>query len=166
MSLADRIAIMDIGCLQQIGTPLEVYDDPVNVFVAGFIGEPPMNLLESTITETAGGFMFSFPDSQLHVPVPERYDRVVKDGMRVTLGVRPVDVLIAKEGEHSGTDIPVAIFEDLGDERRVSVRVGENLLNLTTTDQVYYEAGDIISLRLNAEKTHLFDIETGNRIRA
>jgi multiple sugar transport system ATP-binding protein len=166
MSLADRIAIMDIGCLQQIGTPLEVYDDPVNVFVAGFIGEPPMNLLKSTITSVAGGYMFTFEGSDLHVPVPERYNHVVKDGMMVTLGVRPVDVLIAGEGEHSGTPIPVAIYEDLGDERRVSVRVGENLLNLTTTDQVYYNQGDIISLRLNAEKTHLFDIETGNRIRS
>ena len=166
MSLADRIAIMDIGCLQQIGTPLEVYDDPVNVFVAGFIGEPPMNLLRSTITEVAGGYMFTFAGSDLHVPVPERYNHVVKNGMQVTLGVRPVDVLIAGKGEHSGTPIPVAIYEDLGDERRVSVRVGEDLLNLTTTDQVFYNAGDIISLRLNAEKTHLFDIETGDRIRS
>ena len=165
MSLADRIAIMDFGCLQQIGTPLEVYDDPVNVFVAGFIGEPPMNLMKSVIKAVAGGYVFTFEGSELHVPVPERYNRVVKDGMAVTLGVRPVDVLIAGDGEQSGTPIPVAIYEDLGDERRISVRVGENLLNLTTTDQVFYEAGDKITLRFNAEKTHLFDIETGNRIR-
>ncbi|MDD3214649.1 MAG: ABC transporter ATP-binding protein, partial [Eubacteriales bacterium] len=72
MSLADRIAIMDMGVLQQIGTPLEVYDDPANVFVAGFIGEPPMNLLHSVIQKTAGGYCFTFPGSDLRIPVPSR----------------------------------------------------------------------------------------------
>ncbi|MBP3652412.1 MAG: ABC transporter ATP-binding protein [Clostridia bacterium] len=166
MSLADRIAIMDMGKLQQIGTPLEVYDDPVNVFVAGFIGEPPMNLMKSVIHRVDGGFVFTFEGSDLRIPVPARYNDIVSDGMVVTLGVRPVDVLIAGEDEPSGTPIPVAIYEDLGDERRISVRVGENLLNLTTADAIYYERGDLVSLKFNAEKTHLFDINTGERIRA
>ena len=60
----------------------------------------------------------------------------------------------------------MAIYEDLGDERRISVRVGENLMNLTTADAIYYERGDLVSLKFNAEKTHLFDINTGERIRA
>ena len=166
MSLADRIAIMDMGKLQQIGTPLEVYDDPVNVFVAGFIGEPPMNLMTSVIHRVDGGFVFTFEGSDLRIPVPVRYNEIVSDGMKVTLGVRPVDVLIAREDEPSGTPIPVAIYEDLGDERRISVRVGENLMNLTTADAIYYERGDLVSLKFNAEKTHLFDINTGERIRA
>jgi len=165
MSLADRIAIMDMGVLQQIGTPLEVYDDPANVFVAGFIGEPPMNLLRAIIQKTAAGYCFTFPDSDLLIPVPSRYDEVVHNDMRVTLGVRPVDVVIDPHSE-SSTAIPVAIFENLGDERRISVRVGENLLNLTTTDPIYYERGDIVKLTFNAEKTHLFDAETGERIRS
>ena len=166
MSLADRIAIMDMGKLQQIGTPLEVYDDPVNVFVAGFIGEPPMNLMTSVIHRVDGGFVFTFEGSDLRIPVPVRYNEIVSDGMKVTLGVRPVDVLIAREDEPSGTPIPVAIYEDLGDERRISVRVGENLMNLTTADAIYYERGDLVSLKFNADKTHLFDINTGERIRA
>lgn len=166
MSLADRIAIMDMGRLQQIGTPLEVYDDPVNVFVAGFIGEPPMNLMTSIIRRVEGGFDFSFKGSDLRIPVPTRYNGIVRDGMVVTLGVRPVDVRIAQEGEASGTPIPVAVYEDLGDERRIGVRVGENLLNLTTPETIYYDRGDPVTLKFNAEKTHLFDIDTGERIRA
>ena len=166
MSLADRIAIMDMGHLQQFGTPLEVYDDPANVFVAGFIGEPPMNLMQSVITRVEGGFVFGFENSGLRIPVPERYNEIVGDGMRVTLGVRPVDVLLCREDEPAGTPIPVAIYEDLGDERRISVRVGENLMNLTTPDAVYYERGDLVSLKFNAEKTHLFDPDSGVRIRA
>ncbi|MDR1885791.1 MAG: ABC transporter ATP-binding protein [Synergistaceae bacterium] len=95
MSLADRIVIMKDGDLQQMGAPIEVYDNPVNAFVAGFIGEPPMNLLSSVIVRGDGGWLFTFPDSDLRVEVPQRYHDVVSDGMRVTLGVRPVDVMVA-----------------------------------------------------------------------
>ncbi len=165
MSLADRIIIMDQGKLQQMGTPLEVYDDPVNVFVAGFIGEPPMNLLRSTIEKSPHGYVFTFQGSNLQIQVPLRYESVLHEGMVVTLGVRPVDVIIDQREEGSGSSIQVAIYEDLGDERRISVRVGENLLSLTTTDSVYYERGDQVKLKFNAERTHLFDVDTGERIR-
>lgn len=165
MSLADRIIIMKDGEIQQIGTPLEVYDDPANEFVAGFIGEPPMNLMSSTIEKHGNKFMFTFEGSQLQVEVPKRYGKIVKNKMKVTLGVRPVDVLIAKE-EVSSTPVPVAIYENLGDERRISVRVGEMLLSMTTSDDIYYEAGQKVQLIFHEERTHLFDSETGERIRA
>ncbi|MDR2097473.1 MAG: ABC transporter ATP-binding protein [Spirochaetaceae bacterium] len=165
MSLADIIIIMKDGCLQQMGTPLEVYDNPVNEFVAGFIGEPPMNLLRSKIVQTPEGFFFTFNDSDLRVKVPERYNDLVSDGRQVTLGVRPVDVLIT-EANKTSTPIPVAVFENFGDERRISVRVGEELLNLTTAKEVSYEKDDIIHLELNSEKTHLFDPATGLALQA
>jgi len=164
MSLADRIIIMKDGEIQQIGTPLEVYDDPANEFVAGFIGEPPMNLITSIIVKTENRFMFTFEGSLLQVEVPGRYNRIVKDGMKVTLGVRPVDILISKE-KVSSTPVPVAIYENLGDERRISVRVGEMLLSMTTTEDVYYEPGEKVQLIFYEERTHLFDPETGERIR-
>jgi multiple sugar transport system ATP-binding protein len=163
MSLADTIIIMKDGELQQMGTPLEVYDDPVNEFVASFIGEPPMNLLRSVIAKTQEGFFFTFAGSDLRVKVPELYGRVVSDGMKLTLGVRPVDVLITDKA--SSTPIPVAIYENFGDERRVSIRVGEDHLNLTTAAEVFYKRGDIIHLEFNSEKTHLFDGETGIAIK-
>ena len=165
MSLADRIIIMDQGELQQMGTPLEVYDDPVNVFVAGFIGEPPMNLMRSIIDKSPQGYVFTFEGSSLRIQVPTRYESVVHKGMLVTLGVRPVDVIIDHK-EEGGTPIQVAIYENLGDERRVSVRVGDNLLTLTTPDPIYYERGDEVKLKFNAERTHLFDVNTGQRIRS
>jgi multiple sugar transport system ATP-binding protein len=163
MSLADTIIIMKDGELQQKGTPLEVYDDPVNDFVAGFIGEPPMNLLRSLIAKTQEGFFFTFTGSDLRVKVPERYNGVVSDGMKLTLGVRPVDVLITDKP--SSTPAPVAIYENFGDERRVSIRVGEEHLNLTTAEDVFFKCGDIIHLEFNSEKTHLFDAETGVAIK-
>ncbi len=165
MSLADRIIIMKDGEIQQIGTPLEVYDDPANEFVAGFIGEPPMNLLPATIKAKKGGFIFTFESSNLEVPVPQKYEHIVKDDMKIVLGVRPIDIKIA-QSETKGTFVPIAIFENLGDERRISVRVGEQLLSMTTTEDVEYLQGQEIQLEFHAERTHLFDPETGERIRA
>lgn len=165
MSLADRIIIMKDGEIQQIGTPLEVYDNPENEFVAGFIGEPPMNLMSSTIVKEGAGFMFTFANSDLKVEVPDRYKKVVSDGMKVTLGVRPVDVIISKKPVNS-TPVPIAIFENLGDERRISVRVGEMLLSMTTAEDVIYQPGEEVQLIFQEERTHLFDPQTGERIRS
>lgn len=164
MSLADRIIIMKDGEVQQIGTPLEVYDDPANEFVAGFIGEPPMNLMPATIAKIDGRFMFCFTDSLLQVAVPKRYHNAVKDGMKVTLGVRPVDVLVTEE-ETGSTPVPVAVFENLGDERRILVRVGEMTLSMVTADDVSYQPGQKVKLKFHEDRTHLFDPETGDRIR-
>jgi multiple sugar transport system ATP-binding protein len=163
MSMADTIIIMKDGEIQQIGSPLEVYDAPVNEFVAGFIGEPPMNLLRSVIAKTQDGFFFTFADSDLRVRVPERYNGVVSDGIKLTLGVRPVDVLITDRP--TSTPAPVSIYENFGDERRIRIKVGANNLNLTTAADVFYKHGDVIHLELNSEKTHLFDVETGMAVK-
>ncbi len=164
MSLADKIAIINFGVLQQFGTPMEVYDDPVNEFVASFIGEPPMNILETRIAGIDGKFFFTFENSNLRIAVPQRYYSVVSDGFKCKMGVRPMDVLIG--GEHSdGSPEKIATFENLGDERRIGIHVGETLLMLITEDEKRYSRGDIIKLEVRGEKTHLFDINTGNRIR-
>lgn len=163
MSLADRIVIMKDGELQQFGTPLDVYDDPVNEFVAGFIGEPPMNIQTVKIVKSEGVLLFEFPKSNLRIEVPKRYFSVVKDGMELRLGVRPVDVLIGGP-DSKGSEVKVSVFENLGEERRISIRVGDEFLNLTTTEEIRYKMGDPIRLEVNPDKTHLFDIKTGDRI--
>ncbi len=165
MSLSDRMAIMKDGLLQQFGTPLEIYDDPANEFVAGFIGEPPMNLLTVTIKQTGNDYLFVFADNNLQVPVPVRYNKVLKDGMKVRLGVRPTDVLIGRENS-KGTDVEITVFEGLGEERRLHFRVGEEFLTLITTEKIFYRPGDTIKLEFLSEKTHLFDLKTGDKIRA
>jgi multiple sugar transport system ATP-binding protein len=164
MSLADRIVIMKDGELQQMGTPLEVYDNPINEFVAGFIGEPPMNLLTSVIHRDAETFFFTFENSPLRVEVPQRYFSVLQNNQKITLGVRPVDVMIAKQ-KTAGSHVPIAVYENLGDERRVSVRVGDMLLNMTTAEDIFYDKGQMVQLVFNDEKTHLFDPTTGNKIK-
>jgi multiple sugar transport system ATP-binding protein len=163
MSLADRIAIMKDGVLQQFGTPLEIYDNPANEFVAGFIGEPPMNLLTVDIKKKGNEFFFIFAGDAISIPVPKRYHDVVYEGMTVRLGVRPNDVFIGSK-DSKGSDVEIAVFEGLGEERRLHFRVGEEFLTLITTEKIKYEPGDIIKLEVLSEKTHLFDIETGDKI--
>lgn len=164
MSLADRIAIMKDGKLQQFGTPLEIYDDPVNEFVAGFIGEPPMNLNQSVIAKEGEDFFFTFPGSPVKIQVPKRYYAVLKDGMTIKFGIRPTDLLVGN-ADSKGSEVKVAVFEDLGDERRISIRLGEEYLTLITSDERRYRQGESIKLEVNGDKTHIFDINTGNRIR-
>jgi len=164
MSLADKIAIINFGVLQQYGTPTEVYDDPANEFVASFIGEPPMNILETKIIKKDGTFFFTFKDSNLQIAVPERYYDVVSDGFCCKVGVRPMDVLVGGE-DSQGTPEEIATFENLGDERRIGIHVGDVLMMLITEDEKRYKRGDIIKLEVRGEKTHLFDIKTGERIR-
>ena len=80
------------------------------------------------------------------------------------MGVRPMDVLVGGE-DSSGTPEEIATFENLGDERRIGIHVGDVLLMLITEDERRYKRGDIIKLEVRGEKTHLFDIKTGDRIR-
>lgn len=164
MSLADKIAIINFGVLQQYGTPKEVYDDPCNDFVAGFIGDPPTNLMETTIIKDDGEFYFTFENSPLKIQVPHRYSSVISDNFKCKMGVRPMDVFIGDE-KSKGTPIDVATFENLGDERRIGVRVGKELMMIITDDLTRYRRGQPIKLEVSAEKTHLFDINTGMRIR-
>ena len=164
MSLADRIAIINYGVLQQYGTSQEVYDNPVNEFVAGFIGEPPMNILETTVIRRERDFFFTFEDADLQIHVPHRYDDVVSEGFKTKMGVRPMDIMIGGP-DSKGSPAKISTFENLGDERRIGIAVGSAKIMVITEDERRYEAGDAVKLEVRAEKTHLFDIRTGNRIR-
>ena len=150
--------------MQQYGKPSEVYDDPVNEFVASFIGEPPMNILETKIIHKDGNYLFSFENSELQIAVPKRYYNIVSDGFRCKLGVRPMDALVGNDNSN-GVPEKIATFENLGDERRIGIHVGDALLMMITEDERRYSRGEVINLEVRGEKTHLFDIETGDRIR-
>lgn len=163
MSLVDKIAIMKDGELQQYGTPFEVYDNPVNEFVAGFIGEPPMNIMTVEVQKREDGFLFKLQDADILIPAPERYAPVLSDGMKVRLGVRPSDVMIGGASS-KGSDVKISVFENLGDEKKISFRVGDGFLTLITTDEKRYQQGDVVKLEVKSEKTHLFDVNTGEKI--
>lgn len=166
MSLADRVAVMKDGRLQQFGTPQEVYDDPANAFVAGFIGEPPMNLMRVGVSASAEGRFFVFPKHGIKVVIPEKYRNVLADGDDVLLGVRPTDVLV-DGGDGSGSPAAVAVLENFGDEVRLSIDVGEeDYLVLTVDPDCPIASGDRIRLKFRASKTHVFNPQTLAKIPA
>ncbi|MBL8788987.1 MAG: ABC transporter ATP-binding protein [Rhizobiales bacterium] len=153
MTLADRVAIMDRGRIQQLGTPDEVYNDPANVFVAGFIGSPPMNLIRGNIENGA------FVAADVKVPKAGKGNRA-----NVTLGVRPEDVSVAKTGS-GHLNSKVYSIEPTGDQTLLAVDHGGKLV-IARADRTYRQAIDTpVSLNFDAARIYLFDTETGQRIR-
>jgi len=150
MTLADRVVVMNRGVVQQVGTPTEIYDNPANTFVAGFIGSPAMNLIEGRIER--GVF------SAEHVRIAG-FDR--PDGP-VILGFRAEDAKVVNEdGEINSI---VYTLELLGDATMVTVRIGDHIVSVKADKSYRAEIDDPVSIRVPAEICHLFDAESGERI--
>ena len=152
MTLADRVVVMEKGVVQQVGSPTEIYDRPANTFVASFIGNPAMNLIEGTMqggTFTAKGVEVR----GLNAP----------DG-KTTLGFRAEDASVAQgEGQ---INAPIYTLELLGDATMVSVRIGGTLVSVRADKTYRAEIGDSVSISVPAAICHLFDGQTGARIGA
>ncbi len=166
MTMGDRIAVMTRGVLQQVGPPQEIYDKPANLFVAGFIGTPPMNTIEGRVERTAGGLVMSLGVSA--VPLPEALAKAVEAGgkERVTIGVRPEHLEITADGELPAL---VTVIESLGHERHVVCRVegdgkGQMVILRQEADETPPREGDRIRLSTGIEHLHAFDTETGLRL--
>ncbi len=150
MTLADRVVIMKQGVVQQVGTPVEIYDNPANTFVAGFIGNPAMNLMDGTLS--GGSFTGeSVAISGLSGP----------DGS-VTLGFRAEDARVVE----AGGEITATVYtmELLGDATMITVRAGGALVSVKANKEYRAEIGDRVSISVPAAICHLFDQETGQRI--
>ena len=158
MSLAHRIAIMSVGELQQVGTPDEVYDHPANLFVAEFIGSPPMNILSAERDGdglvVAGGWRL--PASRL----PEAPRLSKGAGGELAVGLRPEGIAIAAEGQPA----EVVAVEPLGSEVIVDVRVGGQLLKLRAAPDVRPAAGSTVQLRADPAAVRVFDRATGTAL--
>ena len=128
MAIADRIAILDNGRIQQFDTPFELYQHPVNLFVANFMGNPPMNFIDARLVKGEGGLCF-FVDGQT-VPVPAA--REVKIGVR-SHQMRPVEA-----GAAGAIRLKVQMVENLGKELLVQAQVGENLIRISEEDTTRY----------------------------
>jgi len=148
----DQIEAMNKGKIQQLGTPDEVYNNPSNVFVAGFIGSPPMNLISGSMVKG----VFAGPDTV----VP----KAGKATGSVTFGIRPEDVSVAKT-DKGHVNAKVYSLEPTGDQTLVTVRLGEHLL-VARADRDFRRAIDApIALNFDVARSYLFDGATGERIR-
>ena len=151
MTLADRVVVMEKGVIQQVGTPTEIYDRPANAFVASFIGNPAMNLVDGEIR--AG----TFTADSITVP-----GLSAPDGP-ITLGFRAEDASVSKEGT-AEVKAPVYSMELLGDATMITVRSGAAMMAVKADKDFRSEIGDLFEASVPAEICHLFDKETGQRV--
>ncbi|MGH2119608.1 ABC transporter ATP-binding protein, partial [Aerococcus sp. L_32] len=178
MTLADRIVIMNatknsddsgtIGRIEQIGTPQELYNEPVSKFVASFIGSPSMNFF----TVTVGENRITNQDG-LDIAIPEGQAKILRDrgylGKEVIFGIRPEDILdtnIAIEAYPEDTVTgEVVVSELLGPETMLYLKLGQTEYVARVSARDTFEAGDKVALTFNITKGHFFDLATEQAIR-
>jgi multiple sugar transport system ATP-binding protein len=157
MTMADRIVVMHDGRVEQIGSPLDLYDAPRNLFVAGFIGSPAMNFLKGVVRRGEGAAAVALEGGG-RVPAP---DTAAADGAPVVYGVRPEHLALAAEG--TGLSGEVVVVEPTGADTHVLVRTGGAELVAVFHERHRLRPGDRIHLSPDVPKTHVFDATTGAR---
>jgi len=157
IAMADRIAVMDKGVLQQYDTTENVYDHPRNLFVACFIGTPPMNTLNGTITE---GSILDLEEIQMDIS--ELAPDGTGSGAELVLGIRPSDITVHKEQvSEECYRTEVYMTESLGDRIIVDLLVGENMIRALTPSSMRFDRGETAWITLDKPQVHLFEKETG-----
>jgi multiple sugar transport system ATP-binding protein len=159
MTLATRIAVMKDGRIEQLGTPAEIYDQPATLYVATFVGAPPMNLLKATVER--GNLTIDGTDCR--VPLPTSLKTAPDDGRKLILGIRPETLRLGGNGGQIGARCDVA--ELTGPELVVTAFVGEQRLMASLPPRTLLSAGQELTLDFDPEAVHLFDPETGLRCR-
>ncbi len=162
--MAERIAVMNFGVLQQVGTFEEVYNHPVNEFVAGFIGEPPMNFLPCLPVAEDGALFLNATDASFKLRLPDILRaKIERAGVtKIDLGIRPVHLEVAAPtaegvGELKGS---VATYESLGEEGQLAATVGTATVLVVTPPDLRLQRGNAVTLRLRTDHVHLFDAAT------
>jgi multiple sugar transport system ATP-binding protein len=156
MTMADKIVVMKDGVVEQTGGPLDLYDHPVNTFVAGFIGSPAMNLLPGTVQRSDGRLELAFASDRLPLP-----DGGVREGQAVLYGIRPEHFGIGAAG---GLDAEVIVVEPTGADTQIYCRCNDQEVTATIRDRTEVRAGDRIRLVPEAGRAHLFDTASGKRL--
>ncbi|MFC6976619.1 ABC transporter ATP-binding protein [Halomicroarcula sp. GCM10025709] len=168
MTLADQIAVMDDGQIQQVGEPTHVYSNPLNTFVAGFLGSPSMNFLEGVLERTGSGKLQLDLGSDTH-SVPDEYDdAALADylGERVTLGIRPENIALNQDGVPANVHpATVQVVEPQGEKTVLELELdsGESIKAAVNPD-TEVTIGDDVNLRFDRDSLHYFDPQTGESL--
>jgi multiple sugar transport system ATP-binding protein len=162
MVLADRIAVMNRGVIQQIGSPDEVYNKPANIFVAEFIGTPPMNLFKAKVEDNA------LIAGDLKIQIPQHLSKALGNlwGKTVAVGIRPEHVHLGEkpiEPDLVQLKGVVELVENLGSEEIIHVRIGDILLKAKHSGKLSTKEG-LVKININIRNLHIFDLEEGTRI--
>jgi multiple sugar transport system ATP-binding protein len=163
MTMGDRIVVMNDGVVQQVDDPLQLYNNPRNLFVAGFIGSPPMNFIQGRCELENGQAYFN--EGTFRVMLPDSFTKRLKDyaGKEVVFGVRPEDILAANnDNEAAGERIMarVEVVEPMGAELYVHLNAGKSFFIARFPAQALQNEGGEQPLRFQLTKVHLFDPQT------
>jgi multiple sugar transport system ATP-binding protein len=153
MTMADKIVVMNHGRIEQAGAPLELYDRPANLFVAGFIGSPAMNMLAGRIKD--GAFI---DGGGTHWPLPPAY--AGREGAEVVYGIRPEHLRL----DPNGIQARVQVVEPTGSETQVTLRIGEVSVMGAFRERIAANHGDVLSVSPDLALVHIFDKGTGQQI--
>lgn len=155
--MADRIVVMRGGQIEQVGTPIELYDRPANAFVATFIGSPAMNLIRGTVAAAAEGPRLRTRDG-VEWPVPAGL--ALAAGREVDLGLRPEDLRLADDG----LPARVIVTEPTGAETHVVMRVGDTEIVGVFRQRLALRPDQMVRVEPDPERIHVFDAGNGGRI--
>jgi len=167
MTLADQIAVMDNGQIQQVGEPTHVYSNPRNMFVAGFLGSPSMNFLEGTLEESSAGKFELDLGGAIH-NVPDEFTDALSSylGDRVTLGIRPENIALNQDGVPANVHpATVEVVEPQGEKTvlELELETGQSIKAAVDPDTTV-EMGDAVNLRFDRDSLQYFDPATGESL--
>ena len=169
MTLADRIVVLRHGIIEQMGPPDELYSNPVNQFVAGFIGSPTMNFLKARVQHDDDGLAIALTD-KASLPVPRSYAGRLSDhvGKELVFGIRPehqTDPASVRNAEFGApVDVEVDMLEPLGSDTMVFGRIGDNDVVARSAPEATTQMGKTMRLSANMNHMHVFDAESGDAL--
>ena len=168
MTMGSKIVIMKEGIVHQIASPLDIYNNPVNIFVAGFIGSPSMNFIEGELVKESGKLFFCFSTNKFEIPDKIAEKLAFYRHKKVVFGIRPEDIYDARFDNMAEFPVHIKSFcrlvEPLGNEYMVYVRIDDNNITARFDPKVLPEIDKAIEISFDIGKGHFFDIETTIRV--
>ena len=168
MSISDMIVVMEAGVLQQIAKPQQVYEDPINLFVAKFLGTPPINVFDG---EVKGGVLYIGGDAVLKVEPDRKWNGDTASGVAlkegaVTVGVRPEGFIPTPDGTlRCGLTAVEVMGRDTSIVATNAAAVNGSIRTIVSTEEIGNASGETVNFRLKPGRTYLFDHENGRRVR-
>ncbi len=167
MTLGDRIVVLKDGYIEQVGDPLDLFHHPVNTFVAGFIGSPPMNLVDCKVAKTENGYYLELKNG-IKFPIPEKNGISFSDDQKVVMGLRTEDIFpdlgnsqIVEDWKYEGI---VEVTEPLGSETNIHMDCAGNKFLAQCDGRIKAGTGDKLKLCFNLDHLHVFDAQTTKSI--
>lgn len=163
MTMGDRVAVLDKGKLMQVGSPLEIFERPANVFVAGFLGSPSMNFFDCTLQEREKEGKAFLETSYFSIEVSKDLAETIKtkaSGSELMIGARPQHVLVSKKPVKGGIECEVYAVEPLGTETIVDLKVGDEVVRAVTGTIFEAQIGEKVWMNFDVNKLHIFDKRT------